>query len=67
MSEEPKWLTSRRKKAERYLANKGIAATAPGSKLVYRDSAGVQKEPPKWLQQDGPLVITNVEPIRRKA
>ena len=42
---------SRLKRAKAYLKQRGIAATATDSKLVYRDSAGVKREPPEFLKK----------------
>jgi len=57
---------SKLRRARKYLAERGIGATAKDSKLQYVDSAGVPKEPPKWLK-DEPVIVTNVTEMRRKA
>lgn len=56
---------SKLRRARKYLAERGIGVTAKNSKLAYTDSAGMKKEPPRWLKGE-PLIVTNVEPLRRK-
>ena len=57
-------LDKRIARAKRYLAKRGISAIAPDSKLIYRDSAGKETQPPAWIKHTEPLVIV---PGKREA
>ena len=45
------------KKAKHYLKLRGIAATAPDSKLRYTNAAGQVTPAPEWIKRDEKPVI----------